>query len=352
MTGAEAQDVAARLQQLALRAPATDDEGTADRALAVNRHRRHRAVRWVAGAVAVVVLGTAAVLARPAEVTTAAQAAPATTRPAAPTTTRPPAPPPPPPEVYEQPPRGSLAGDAEFLTGVAALPWSEAMDTTTGNMAEIEPETRRVVYAADVPGGHRWALVMARADRWWAVNWFSGPRGADPASMTEVPAPGRWSETEPLVLMDVSAASAPIVVFGDPDAAYEYSPSLDRAPDGSLVRAYEPLPVVDGVPLGEVPTPVVWSAGEVRAVDRPYRGPVWDVRFAGPTPWDTWWAAGGPPDLALLAPCLSALGYEVEVGPGDGEYSYTDLSADLLTSDEQAAREKATADCHTAASSD
>ena len=352
MTGPAAEDVAARLQQLALRAPATDDGGTADRALAVNRHRRHRAVRWVAGAVAVVVLGTAAVLARPAEVTTAAQTAPATTGPAAPTTTRPPAPPPPPPEVYEQPPRGSLAGDADFLAGVAALPWSEAMNTANGTMSAIEPETRRVVYAADVPGGHRWALVMARAGRWWAVDWFAGPSGADPAGLTEVQTPSSWSQTQPLALMDVSAASAPIVVFGDPDAAYEYSPSLDRAPDGSLVREYAPLPVVDGVPLGEVPAPVHYSAGEVRAVGQPHLGPIWDIRFAGPPPWESWWAAAGPPDLALLTPCMAALGYRVEAEDDAGGYSITDTVTAPMSSDEQAAREKATAECQTAASSD
>ena len=227
---------------------------------------------------------------------------------------------------------------------------SDLFSTTDGEMAEVEPATARVVYAADVPGGHRWALVMARADQWWAVNWFAGPSGADPAALTEVVPPSSWSDTEPLALIDVSAATAPILVFGDPATAFEYSPSLDRAPDGSLVRTYQPLPVVDGVPLGEVPAPVHLGAGEVRAVDRPYLGPVWDVRYAGPTPWDDWWVGAETPDLALLAPCLTDLGFTVDVGTGGDSWSYTDTSTALLTSAETAVREKAVADCHVAAS--
>lgn len=358
MTSPEARDVAARLQQLAARVPPGAVEGAADpagRAVALNHSRRQRAARWVGAAVAVVVLGTATTLTRP-DVAPVAQSAPATTRaatpsgtrPAAPPSTRPPAPP---PEVYEQPPRGSLADDPGFLAGVAALPWSPAMDPTTGSSAEIEPDTRRVLYAADVPGGHRWAVVMARSRQSWAVNWFAGPGGADPASLTEASYPTVWSPTQPLALMDVSAATAPIVVLGDPGATYEYSPSLDRTPDGSLVRDFQPLPVVDGVPLGAVPTPVVWNAGELRPSAGASYSPVWDVRYTGAAPWDSWYApVGGPPDLAVLAPCLTALGYTVDVGPGEGEYSYGDPASFDRSSAEQAVREKATADCHNASS--
>jgi hypothetical protein len=196
-------------------------------------------------------------------------------------------------------------------------------------------------------------VVLARTESWWAVNWFAGPGGADPTNLAEVSTPTRLSDYDPLVLMDVSAASAPIVVLGDPDTDYEYSPSLDRAPDGSLVRAYQPLPEVDGVPLGEVPTPVVYNAGEARAAGKPWLNPIWDIRYAGTAPWDSWWGkVSGPPDLALLTPCLAPLGYVVEAGQGDYDYSITDLEPAPLSSEEQAVRDKATAECQTAASSD
>ena len=354
MTGA-APDVAARLQQLAGRAvPAGHDEapGTAERAVAADRRRRQRAGRWTAAAVVVAVLGGAAMLTRPAEVAPVAQAAAPSARP----TARPPAsptPPAPPPAVYEQPPRGSLAEDADLLAGVAALPWSPTIDPATGSAWAIEPDTRRVVYAADVPGGHRWVLVMARWRQSWAVNWFAGPEGGGPTDLTEVMQPTGWSATEPFALMDVTAPTAPLLVFGDPGDTFEYSPSLDRAPDGDLVREFEPLPMVDGIPLGVVPTPVIWSAGELREIDVSYRGPVWDLRLAGDAPWDGWYDFdGGPADEAVLGPCLTALGYTVEDGPGENDVGYSGPGPVDLSTTEHAVLEKATADCFNTAGRD
>ncbi|MCZ2829266.1 hypothetical protein O2W14_10525 [Modestobacter sp. VKM Ac-2986] len=359
------QDVGARLTRLARQAHPPDGGSTVDRVLDVARSRRLRTQRGVAAAVAVLVLGTTATLARPDAAPTVqaapadASATPSATRPAAPSS-RPPAPP---PEVYEQPPRGSLAGDPEFLAGVAALPWSPAMDLENGVAAEVEPDTRRVLYAADVPGGHRWAVVMARSHQSWAVNWFTGPAGADPAGMTEASYPSSWSPTEPLALMDASTEAVPLVVFGDPGIGYEYSPSLDRAPDGSLVREFQPLPVVDGVPLGVVPRPVVWGAGALRRSTGEDRstdddrtpGDGWspggDFRYVGAAPWESWYGeAAGPPDMAVLVPCLTALGYDVTVGPGESEYGWSDPTTVERSSTEQAVREKATADCQNAAS--
>ena len=343
MTGPDATepgapDVAARLRQLAARVPGSGD--TAGRALAVNRHRRSRAVRWVATAVAVVVLGTAATLARPEEVVAAAQPAPSTTRAGAP-----------PPEVYEQPPRGSLADDAGLLAQAAALPWSGVMDPNSGVLYQAEPDTHRVVYAADVPGGHRWVVVMARWRQQWAVNWFSGPRGADPAELVEAYAPVPWSGLGPLALMDASDALGPLLVLAQPGVSAEYSPSRDRAPDGRLVRDFHPLPVVDGALLGMVATPVTWDAGELYQVRGPSRSQVFDVFYTGDAPWNSWYAGiGEPPDEAVLAECLTALGLEVHDGPGDQDMSYTDTGREDLTSAESAARDEAAAGCHVQAS--
>ncbi|MCZ2829265.1 hypothetical protein O2W14_10520 [Modestobacter sp. VKM Ac-2986] len=342
MTGPEAPEVAARLRQLAARVPTAPVDGTADtagRVLEVGRHRQQRVVRWVAAGVAVVVLGAAATLARP-DVTPVAAAAPTATR-TAPT----------PPEVYEQPPRGSLADDEAFLAQAAVLPWSTPLDPATGGAPEIELDTRRVVYAADVPGGHRWALVMARWRHQWAVTWFSGPRGAAPTELTEAHPAVPWSGRGPLALMDASAPRGPLLVLAEPGAAAEYSPSLDRAPDGRLVRDFDPLPVVDGALLGMVTTPVTWDAGEAYVLRDTARNQVLEVLYTGSPEWMTWYGSlDGPPDEAVLAACLTGLGFDVDDGPGEQDLSYGMTLTEGESSAESAAREKSAADCHVQAS--
>jgi hypothetical protein len=337
----QAQDVAARLQQLAARVPTVDDAApdTAARAAAVNRSRRQRGARWTAAAAAVVVLGSTAVLTRPDEAPVAV-AAPAPTPQGAP-----------PPAVYQQPPRGSLADDEEFLAAVAALPWS-AMDPGTGVTWEIEPDTRRVVYAADVPGGHRWALVMARWRQQWAVAWFSGPRGATPAQLTEAYQATPWTGTAPLALIDASEPRGPLLLLAEPGVGAEYSPSLDRAPDGRMVRDFDPLPVVDGAPLGMVTTPVTWNAGEVHQLIGTTRTPVFELRITGNPEWQTRWGfSDTTPDEAVLAACLTGLGLDVDDGPGEGDLSWGWTDTGQTTSAEDAEREEAAADCHAQASS-
>ena len=145
--------VRARLTELAARASRTDGADTLDRALAADRQQRLRGLRWAAAAAAVLVLGGAATLARPADVDPASQVAPASSRPG-----------PAPPAIYTDPPRGSLADDPAFLAAVAALPWSPP-PSGSGFARPFDPATRRVVYAADVPGGQRWAVVMASYGR-------------------------------------------------------------------------------------------------------------------------------------------------------------------------------------------
>ncbi|MFQ1002917.1 hypothetical protein [Modestobacter sp. SSW1-42] len=332
-------DVAARLQQLATRGAPDATADTALRAVAVNRHRRRRAASWVAAAVAVVVLGTAATLARP-EVAPAAAPPPAARTTAAP------------PPVYEQPPRGSLRDDTTFVSQVAALPWSTLLDPGNGDPVDIEPDTRRVVYAADVPGGHRWALVMARWRTQWAIAWFAGPRGATAAELTEAYPPTPWSGRGPLALMDASAERGPLLVLAEPGVEGEYSPSLDRTPDGRLVRDFDPLPEVDGALLGMVTTPVTWNAGELYQVQRGSRSQVFEVLYTGSPPWESWYAGmTGPPDETLLAACLTGLGFDVDDGPAEGDLSWSHTTGDE-SSAESAARERSAADCHTQASRD
>jgi hypothetical protein len=323
--------VRARLTRLAL-LPAADGPGTTDRVLAVNRHRRQRAARWVAGALTVVVLGTAATLTRPAEVVAAA--APAT----APAGVRAPA-------VYEQPARGSLADDPSFLARAAGLSWSDPADPEAGSAWQVESGTSRAVYAADVPGGHRWAVVMARWRSQWAVAWFTGPAGSPAEDLTLAAPPTPWSGRGPLALMDVTGPRGPLLVLAEPGVSAEYSPSLDRAPDGRLVRDFEPLPRFDGVLLGWVTTPITWTAGEVHQVRDDVAVTVPDLLITGEPPWPDWFAdSGAPVDDAVLGPCLTALGFDVDDGPGAGDLQWS-LSVPTESSRETAAREQAAADC-------
>ena len=333
-------DVRARLTRLAGQAPPPDGGDTTDRVLTVNRHRRQRAARWAAGALAVVVLGSAATLARPAEVVAAAQPAPATAPQGVPA-----------PDVYEQPPRGSLAGDDAFLAQAARLSWSDPADPEAGAAWQVEPGTSRVVYAADVPGGHRWAVVMARWQAQWAVAWFSGPTGSAAARLTLATQPTPWSGLDPLALMDASAPRGPLLVLAAPGVSAEYSPGLDRDADGRLVRDFDSLPVVDGALLGSVTTPLTWRAGEVHQLRDGNRRQVLDVLVAAGATWDTWYAGvDGPLDEAVLGPCLTAAGFDVADGPGDADLSWGVTTVAGESSAESAAREKAAADCQVQAS--
>ena len=239
------------------------------------------------------------------------------------------------PESYDQPPRGSLADDEEFLADVAALDWSgpEVNGRVWGNAAS----SRRVVYAADVPGGSRWAVVLARSGVQWTYAWFTGPAGADAADLALAVGSDRIVSGHVLALMDTSGPTAPLVVLGRPGDGAEYSPSLDRAADGSLVRTFTPLPEVDGVPLGEVPSPVTWDSGQVVLIRDGTRIDV-DLLTIGERP-STVVVPSGPPDLAVLVPCMSALGLDVQPDGSRSDPSLGQSSAD------RAAQNTAVLDC-------
>ncbi|MGY1750787.1 hypothetical protein [Modestobacter sp. SYSU DS0511] len=333
MTTPVDQAVAARLRELTALADPPGGPSTAARAAALARGRRRRAVAWCAGAVAVVLLATGASFAG----TTAG--APGTDRASRASVVTPA------PVLYDAPVRGSLADDEEFLAAVAALDWDLAVGldgvSYGGDAPAPEPGTQRVVYAGDVPGGHRWVVVIARAGAQWSWAWFTGPRGAEPAELTpavtSMPITGR----ERLALMDVSADTGPLLVLAEPGAVAEYSPSLDRAPDGDLVRDFDPLPVVDGVPLGVVTTPITWGAGEVRMSAgelpvHPFTTGEEPRHLEFPT---------GPIDGTDLPPCLEQLGVDVHLSPDGHLEGWGDSPPGELSSAEQAAREEQIAAC-------
>jgi len=327
-----AQAVAARLQQLADRARPAGE--TAARAAAAARSRQRR-VRWAAAALVVALFAGGASLTRSAVAEPAAQDATATPR-------RDPVP----PALYEEPVRGSLADDEEFLAAMEARTWSIALGYT-GATLDPEPGTRRVVFAADVPGGHRWAVVLARSGVQWLVAWFAGPRGAEPRQMTEAAPPMPFLGSQPMALMDVSAVTGPLVVLAAPGRDAEYSPSLDRAPDGGLVRDFRPVPVVDGVPMGQVTMPITWGAEELRVLlDGADRGTA-TVLSTGVPPWAQQTAFGpGPVDDTVLGACLTGVGFDVTVSAGGQGVSWENPSAGQLSSAEQAVVDRQVDQCY------
>lgn len=326
--------VAVRLSEVAGRArPGLD---TAERAAALDRHRHRRPLQWAAAALVAVLLVSGAALSRSAVAPAEPEAT--ATRQVWPR----------PPIIYQAPVRGSLADDADFLAAMTAREWSSPYGPDGEELTPF-PSTRRVVYAADVPGGARWAVVVARTDLQWLVAWFTGPRGATPEEMELGSEATPLLGSEPLVLMDVSEETGPVVVLGEPGDGAEYSPSLDRAPDGQLVRDFQPLPVVDGVPTGEVTMPITYNAAElyvVRGDRRSYAGNQFAI---GIPPWIDTTPPAGPTDDALFGACLTEFGFDV-VGPGanggstwsspGAGVSWSDPQEGQLTSAEQAVRDR------------
>ena len=156
--------------------------------------------------------------------------------------------------IYEVPTRGSLAGDESFVEGVRSVEWSAPMGWV-GAWPAPEEADRRVLFAGEVPGGSRWALVMGRVGFQLLYVWFTGPAGAPGASLQPAAPPGRGGPDEPMTLMDGRGPAATLVVVGLPGDEVAFSP------DGS---AWEPVPTDDGVASGLVTPPVSLAEAELR----------------------------------------------------------------------------------------
>jgi hypothetical protein len=249
----ETTDLHARLDRLAERtAPAPRDAAHLVRTVAA-RSRAQRRQRLGIGAVA---LAVAAVVAAVPVVLSWRATAPS---PAAPTTV---------PtavtsgDVLTGPTRGSLAGDAVFVESVRQLPWTVADDPDAPTaQAEPAPESRRVVFAGDVPGG-RWAAVAA-ADVMGAqgldVMWFVGPPGAAADQLQPAQLSGGLAAGRPVALMD--AGTGTLVVVAAPGDTVEVSERPDVAADATVSRDWEPVDVEDGVAVTAV-TPVETQTDE------------------------------------------------------------------------------------------
>ncbi len=317
-------DVRDALLRLAARAGPPRDVDTADAALALARRRlRTRAAAAAGVLVAALVVATAPGL------------VPDVAVPEPPARGTPPAASP-----ADLSPRGSLAGDEAFLAGVAALDWS----TAPGDDGP-PPADRQVVFAGDLPGGRRWALVVA-SDRGQLLHtWFGGPAGAAPGELTLLAAPERTGRATTFALLDTTGAAPLLVVVTRPGDGARYSPGTVRLADGTLGRAWTELAETAGVLAAAVPAPV-YPGSEVVELVRD--GSTTALRYLSRTDGSEapeGWAFGHRVDDALaadpvlrerLAACLTPRGFAVRSGPDGVAYTYPSATEQL--SDEELAR--------------
>lgn len=171
--------------------------------------------------------------------------------------------------IFGVPTRGSLAGDAAFVEAVRQLPWVvPGVEPGPGLDGTVEApnapvETRRVVFAGDVPQG-RWAVVVgqnttkpsgedpipdlqinpgALSDT--AVAWYAGPPGATPEQMQLVNEPRGIAADQPASFYN--AASGDLVVVAAPGDVIEVSPRPEVSADGTVTRRFENIGAADGV---------------------------------------------------------------------------------------------------------
>jgi hypothetical protein len=198
--------------------------------------------------------------------------------------------------IYSTHTRGNLAQDAELVDAVVRMPW-----IGSAGAQELEPalNSRHVVFAGYFPGG-KWALVagappgvptppdadadglpdLDRLDS-FAIAWFSGPSDAGAEEMTIYGEPRIVDADEPTAVLSPtepygSSRLSRMVVVGAPGDEVETSWFGEIAPDGEIVRTFDPAPTVDGI--ADV------GAGQVDAsIDRAlhYRVVRGDTEFSG-----------------------------------------------------------------------
>ncbi|NEK58861.1 hypothetical protein GCU56_13385 [Geodermatophilus sabuli] len=167
-------------------------------------------------------------------------------------------------DVLGLPTRGSLAGDPAFLDGVRRLPWTVRESTVGPGLPDAPVDSRRVVFAGDVPGG-RWALVVGAhtlaagvpadppgpPDGDLAAAWFAGPPGARPDQMRLRTVPRRAPPGQPVAMVD--PATGALAVVAAPGDVVEVSDHPDISADGDAARSYRRVPVEAGVAVVALP---------------------------------------------------------------------------------------------------
>jgi hypothetical protein len=183
-------------------------------------------------------------------------------------------------DVTDMPTRGSLAGDAAFLAGLRELPWIDEVSGGEPWETPTVPDSRRVLFAGDVPGG-RWALLVGRPDPVEAgadpgvvtatdellMAWFVGPPGAAPEEMSLGSYPYRIdAETIPALLDPHTGA---MVVVAAPGDTVDVSPRVDIDADAQDSRSWIPAEMDDGIGVIHLdPVDLPWTWATVFRVER------------------------------------------------------------------------------------
>ncbi|MGY1666826.1 hypothetical protein [Geodermatophilus sp. SYSU D00696] len=312
-------DVRDALHRLAAEAGPPRGADAADAAVALARRQRRTRAAWVAGALAVALLGAAAPALVPdagpgaGEVAGAGQRTPQAA-----------------PLLYDLPTRGSLAVDEDFVAGVAAIDWSAPLGP--GGTELSPPESaRHVAFAGELPDGRRWALIMGEDEGQLLHAWFGGPPGAAPGELTLLAPPERSGRGATVALLDTTGVAPVLAVVTRPGEGGRYSPGTVRFGDGAIGREWTELPEDDGALVAEVPAPVYPGSEVVELVrDGSTTGLRYISRTEG-TPAPVSWAFASAADPSLSADpaveerfvaCLLPHGFVLRFA-ADGGLTYT-----------------------------
>jgi hypothetical protein len=316
-------ELAARLRDLRVRADSVPPPPADLAGLTRDRYRAERRRRIAVGAgtlvAAVVLVGLPSTLSgltqgpSGGETARPSHAAPAVT-----------------PGLYEQPTRGSLAGDREWLDAVRGLPWTPAatVEVPTGVLLpDPAAGSRRVAFAGDVPTG-RITLVLGMDGNQLAHAWFLGPVGAEPDEMALAALPSTAGPDQPIGLLDApaeGAADLTLVLVGLPGDTADrgVTPVADAA--GEVHDSRVAVPLDDGVAVTTLPTPSPWADVRIwRSGD--HLGAALDTsdRLTGGPSAPQDWAQVTPADPRGL---LGRVSEQVELTVG-GELSLWGLSAE------------------------
>ena len=152
-------------------------------------------------------------------------------------------------QAYDLPPRGSLAGNAAYVSGLLERPWYESADA-----AHALDGTEQVLFAGEVPGGV-WALVSGSVDGRRMGVWLHGPTGAAPDELRADGEPVVVADDEPTSYLRTVDGVGALVVLAGPGDTVELSAGQEITADGSAVRApFEEVGDADGVAVVDAAT--------------------------------------------------------------------------------------------------